>query len=207
MRSAHRCLQSFCALALTTLSIFSTSSILHGQILTYQLQPGSTITPVPVGGVTYPSEPLSGTFQWLIVGTEPNGSPLLETASISFSSPSYSIQLTPGTITTTYLDPPPLSDGSLAGLVTLTGLFPSQAIFQAAGYYSGPISAPTSVNFSDNSLLALGVAIVSYDLRGNYSPIADASIVAVLVPEPSTFAILSLAAIGLIASQRFSRKR
>lgn len=207
MQSVNYCARSLRALVLLSLSFFAVCSIVHAQVLTYQLQPGATITRSPLGGVIFPSEPLTGTFQWTFGGTGTSGEPIFDLVSLSFSSPSFSIQMDPAWTSRTFFDSPPSTLGSLGAYVIATGLSPSNLYFHTIGNYTGPSSAPTSFNFVDNHSLVFYTSIVSFDSSYSFvGPIADTSFVAVLVPEPSSLILFGLGTLSFLTfTKRLSR--
>lgn len=162
-------------------------------VYTYQLLPGSTITPTNGPDQLGPSEPLTGTFQW--TQEMPDA---FNAVSLNLSSPSYTFTLrlpiqneyqsslfsfSNGTFFAESVD----VGGVLAPVLSAPTLY---SFLQ--GTYEGPADHPTKVTYP-------GVHLISSSGGASQATI---SFSAIAVPEPSTFAA---AIVGLLCLARYAR--
>lgn len=158
----------------------------RGQIYTYELLPGSTVTPMTNASVSGPTEQLTGEFQIQAYATNTTFSYVaFKYTSLHFASSSYSFSLLGDPqadlsvgIGDSLADP--AVDVSASGLSIGSGMieyYPDQ------GSYVGPYYRPTELNFPTLRIAPIGGGLWSGEFTIN----------AVLVPEPSTKALVSLA--------------
>lgn len=165
------------------------SSVQAGLI--YQLEPGSTITPLAIGQPTGPSEPLTGTFTWQPYDPLPDS--FAETA-LTLQSPSFLLALdhtsTDHLLTSIF----PATQTSFFGVLVDGYGIPASPLQIAGdpGSYEGPADAPTRLSYSNLYLSPYGggfhVAVISFD--------------AVLIPKPATWTIVVLGVATLLGTHR-----
>jgi len=150
------------------------------QILTYQLLPGSTIT--PSGG---PTGALTGSFQWQPALLAGFNEVIFEPVSLQLSSASCSLSLYNGT----QLNSAAALDSNVFGFainVQATGLSISTGTiieYPNDGTYAGSSYAPTEIYLPDLRITPIG--------GGLYA--ASLGFTAELVPEPSSSMLLAVA--------------
>lgn len=158
----------------------------RGQVYTYQLLPGSTVTPMNGATVTGPTEQLTGEFQIQPHSIDTTFSVEgFQYSSLHFVSSSYSFGLLD---TTDYFSvgfgsspfADPNVDVSVSGMSIGSGTITT---YPDEGSYVGPYYQPTELDFP-----TLRIA----PLQGGFWA-AEFSISAVLVPEPSTPGLVSFA--------------
>lgn len=155
----------------------------------YVLQPGSTITPTD-----RPSEPLTGTFTWHLLGPSPNNSVGFNATSLAFVSPSFLLTL----------DATPANNyGSTLFRDTHTSYFieivdwdglpgvPLEIHPTRIGTYEGPMESPTLLRYPWLTLYP----------RDGGAALATISFEAVQVPEPTT-AELSLIGFASVVGRK-----
>jgi hypothetical protein len=161
-------------------------SSLSADTLIYELQSGSTITPYYGGTPTGPTEPLTGTFSWQTWETNNNYVGFNATA-LDFESPSFSITLntTCNDMYTMVLRDPQQSN--FTEIVDAVGLYTSPLRIESdePGTYEGPAEAPTFLNYQDIKLCPPGGGLFA----------AHITLTAILVPEPQTILLLSIACV------------
>jgi hypothetical protein len=165
------------------------------QTYQYVLEPGSTITPSYYGTPVGPTEPLSGTFSWTFVSFDSYWSTYnFNTTALNFHSPSYTLTLNSspdngGTSGTSLA-------ASFSATVNATGapLSSSPLTFVPwpanDGSYEGDPSAPSRLIFVHERLDPPTGALISFT--------------AVLIPEPSAAALMTVC---LISFSLIHRKR
>jgi hypothetical protein len=168
-------------------------------IFTYTLLPGSTITPVSGATPTGPTEPLTGTFQW----GPPDAQPSLfayNAVSLSFSSQSFLITLDNSPLnnyqTSVFTNSSTTYFSEVVDLVGL-GITPARLESEVAGSYTGPASAPATLNYPSMRI---------FPYSGGYYE-ADVTIIAQLVPEPSSFALIGVGVLTLAGNALFRRRK
>jgi hypothetical protein len=166
--------------------------------LTYVLDPGSTITPVNGATPIGPTEALTGSFVW-----HPSSQGNLEefdAVSLNFASESFTLTLDKTTANDEASDT--FANGTTYfGEVVDTNNFPTSplallSIF-GSGQFVGNYLSPTHVAYD-------GVRLVPPN-GGFYE--ADLTFSATLVPEPTSAAILNLAAIATFLRRARKRQR
>jgi hypothetical protein len=156
--------------------------------LTYELQPGSMITPYDGAMPTGPSESLTGTFSWNEESSDGNIFVFNATA-LNFESPSFHLTLDTtlanDLATSIFVSPPKTYFGEV---VDATGLYTPLEISSTEGTYEGSAASPSSISYSDLGL---------FPHAGGFF-LAHLSFTAIQVPEPSTLILLAIGAISLL---------
>ena len=175
----------------TVAAVICLASVVHANI-TYQLEPGSTITPYNGAYPTGPSEPLTGTFTWLLEYGA------FQPTSLTFQSSSFLLTLN-------------MTNNDLA-----TSIFPSTQtsyfgadVLDLVGDHNSPLALNSLISLGSyeglaNSPTRLVYPVVYLGPIGAGSVIAELHLVAEQVPEPKAQA-LTLIGLILFASLKLRR--
>jgi hypothetical protein len=161
---------------------------------TFVLDPGSTIT--PTGGV---AEELTGSFVLRDMGFD-SGLSVFDAIALSLKSRSFTLTLDVSPANNVASDLFPDGTSYFYEVVDATGLAPTllQMVSNVKGSYSGTISDPTRLSYSDIKLPPAGGGLYAASI--NFT----ATAVSPVVPEPSSLVLASfgLAGLGLYAMRR-----
>lgn len=166
------------------------------QTATYQLDSGATITPYFSGVPSGPSEPLSGTFEWVTYGTVP-GQYLFLATNIFLDSATMSLRAAVGNYDVYTSAIWPISgEARFEATISASGLLYSLAEIHPYGFapssYSGSVTAPEHLTFTD-------LYIGQY---GGGATIAHLQFSATLVPEPASASVLVAGVAALAIGRR-----
>jgi len=143
-------------------------------ILSYALTPGSTITPYFYGFPSGPTEPLTGSFDWIRYNTGSSSIIGFDAMHLDFRSESYRMQAGPfNSLATSVFVGSSLT--YFAEVVSLTGFDAAMGDMgsSVAGCYSGPPEHPKSLSYPELSIYGDGLLVAKLSIVASFDTDRD----------------------------------